>query len=694
MKLPFDALLAAVRAHPAWRALLARGFQPAAGVRMTAAAVTPMIAGQLIGQPAAGVLVGVGGLFVSFLDSGTAYRQKLRTLLTATGAIACAGALGVLAGAHPALAVPALALVACAAGLASIFGAAAESTSIFVLIAFIVNQNAPGGLHDSYLRGLGLLTGGLWATAMSLVLWPIRPYGPALDAVRDCYHALAALYRARLRTAETGTERRALENALARAREVALAARLTGSGISRTGQAILVLIRTADLLYAAGIALTAAADAARANRHDALIGRPLRASVLAAAETAQLLGDSIGAAGGAVDRARFDRHLARFEAKLAACPAGLVEPRQLAAALQRVADLIDTARDTAAALGDSERPIAGELEPLADPAETPGFWARLGDHWSWDSLVLRHAVRLGIACALGLWIAEAWHLYRGVWVPLTVAIILKPDFGGTRERVLGRVTGTVLGGLIAAALTFLLRDPWINLAALIPLGILAYSQKTVAYQRFVMFLTMFVLVMLNLVEQGDWRDPVFRAFDTALGGGIGLLAAYVFWRRSPLLDLPERTAAALDTAREYFVRVAGRLRGEERGTLREARQAAQLAAANLAVDFQRALSQDEDHPEAEPFYSLANAAQRLVDAIVTLAAARPRALSPPLEQEIAQWFAALAAHARARSLPPPAPELPGSPGRSTRRVFEELQGIRNALERLERAHRPGSNLLA
>lgn len=694
MKLPFDALLAAVRAHPAWRALVARGFQPAAGVRMTAAAVTPMIAGHLIGQPSAGVLVGVGGLFVSFLDSGTAYRQKLRMLLTATGAIACAGALGVLAGAHPALAVPALALVACAAGLASIFGAAAESTSIFVLIAFIVNQNAPGGWHDSYLRGLGLLTGGLWATAISLVLWPIRPYGPVLDAVRDCYYALAALYRARLRTAEVGSERRALENALARGREVALANRLTRSGASRTGQAILVLIRTADLLYAAGIALTSAADAARANRHDALIGRPLRASVLAAAETAQLLGDSIGAAGGEVGRARLDHHLARFDAKLAACPAGLVEPRQLAAALQRVSDLVDTARDTAAALGDPERPIAGELEPLSDPAETPGFWARLGDHWSWDSLVLRHAVRLGIACALGLWIAEAWHLYRGVWVPLTVAIILKPDFGGTRERVLGRVTGTVLGGLIAAALTDLLRDPWINLAALIPLGILAYSQKTVAYQRFVMFLTMFVLVMLNLVDHGDWRDPIFRAFDTALGGGIGLLAAYLFWRRSPLVDLPERTAAALETAREYFVRVAARLRGEERGTLRDARQAAQLAAANLAVEFQRALSQDEDDPEAEPYYSLTNATQRLVDAIVTLAAARPRALPPALEQEIAQWFAALAAHARERSLPPPAPELPASPGRSVRRVFEELQGIRNALERLERAHRPGSNLLA
>ena len=44
---------------------------------------------------------------------------------------------------------------------------------------------------------------------------------------------------------------------------------------------------------------------------------------------------------------------------------------------------------------------------------------------------VRHALRLGVATAIAGLIASASHLVRGYWIPMTVVIVLKPNFGGT-----------------------------------------------------------------------------------------------------------------------------------------------------------------------------------------------------------------------------------------------------------------------
>ncbi|MBX9602304.1 MAG: FUSC family protein [Bryobacteraceae bacterium] len=706
--MPVDALLASGRSHPWFRKLTALGFQPATGIRMTAAAVTPMAVGQAIGLPEAGVLVGVGGLFVSFLDSGGAYRQRARTMLTAAVAIALSGAFGVLAASHGVWAGITLFCMAFATGLCGAFGAVAESTSLFVLIAFIVSQNSPGGWNDAMLRFAGLGAGGVWATLVSLILWPLRPYGPQLDAVAGGYRSLAALFQTRLGTDPASlAERRAVENALAQARERTLENRASRQGISPIGQNLLVLIRQCDLLYAAGISLDTAASIAEHRGSVTAYRRPLRALVLTVSRAAGQLAAAISAGGGpGVDRSRFDRALNRFCRRAAA---GNDETRAVLRGVQRIATLLNTAIQACTALKQPASERAGEMDP---PVPESGDWReKLAALWTLDSLILRHALRLAVTATLGLWIAWAWRLHRGAWVPLTVAIILKPDFGGTRDKALGRVAGTMLGGVIAAVLDFYLGNPWLNVAALVPLGILAFSQKAVAYQRFVLFLTVFVLVMLNLVDHGDWRDPLFRIVDTAIAGALALLTAQLFFPKSGIDEFPARIGDALQAIRTYLGGVLLRFRGGDPGPLRNQRLNAQLAAANLAVDFQRFLSENRERAEAEPVYSLVNSVQRLADDTITLAQYTPdkpdeQALSQILrfDEETGNLLRDLEIAARNRALPPAAPDFEGAldrlqgsltPARNAATlIVEEMQGIRNALVRLEKAHRSGSNLLA
>src|SRR5262245_13551334 len=92
------------------------------GVRTTAALLAPLLAGQLAAHPAVGLMAAVGGMIVSLADIGGPYWTKAVTMGVATICTATATFLGTGAGSLPWLCIPFVFLVACAAGLAAVFG--------------------------------------------------------------------------------------------------------------------------------------------------------------------------------------------------------------------------------------------------------------------------------------------------------------------------------------------------------------------------------------------------------------------------------------------------------------------------------------------------------------------------------------------------------------------------------------------
>jgi len=65
------------------------------------------------------------------------------------------------------------------------------------------------------------------------------------------------------------------------------------------------------------------------------------------------------------------------------------------------------------------------------------------------SAACRHAVRLACCFALADALGRTLDLPRGYWVPMTVAIVLKPDVAATFTHGLGRVAGTTVGLVLA-----------------------------------------------------------------------------------------------------------------------------------------------------------------------------------------------------------------------------------------------------
>jgi len=136
-----------------------------------------------------------------------------------------------------------------------------------------------------------------------------------------------------------------------------------------------------------------------------------------------------------------------------------------------------------------------------------------------------HSLRLAIASAIGLALYRCLHLEHGYWILLTVLVIVKPEYTATRQRAFERMLGSVLGGAVGLLLAVFLRNIVVLDLLLVVFAVLAYSHSPRSYSLFTLFLTPFVVLMLNIVEPGDWQIALVRIGNTLAGGVLALIIA-------------------------------------------------------------------------------------------------------------------------------------------------------------------------
>ena len=139
---------------------------------------------------------------------------------------------------------------------------------------------------------------------------------------------------------------------------------------------------------------------------------------------------------------------------------------------------------------------------------------------TWRSPVLRFALRISMAVAAGLWIAD--HLpysSHGYWVLLTIVVILKPTFSMTRQRNFDRVLGTLIGCVIAAVILRFTHSTWILM------GVLYLS--TAASAAFVTIKYRYTAIAACVQVLGSKGAIGERLVDTLIGAAIATAFSYV-----------------------------------------------------------------------------------------------------------------------------------------------------------------------
>lgn len=623
----------------------------ATGVRTTAAVVVPLVIGQLAGDTALAMMVGIGGLNVSLADIGGPYRMKAVTMGVATISLAAAAFLGTVVGRSLWLSLPLMFLLASAGGLAGLYGNAAAKVSFLSLILFVLMVGMPAGVTDGAERCMALIGGGLWAMALSLWLWPLHPYQPIREAVAACYRAISAFIGAACRArvggedarsgwSESVTQERAtVVEAIAQAHGMLEGIRASRAGMSPTGQELLVLLRSANSIFDAAIALAETLEEPSHHAYYARVRGEVEGTVQQLAAAATALATAIRQGHDGVDLRALDQATAAVGDRMTALQQSLQASAQdfaevfdlqsTAQALQVVTRYVHAAADILARVGGLQMTARHSgVGRQTWRAHLDVVTSRLQDNLTFRSLTFRHALRLGVTATVAAALPTLLNLPHGAWVALTAMVILKPNFGGTyqqaKQRVVGTVTGSVVGAILAAAITELLTLDLL----LVLFGILAFSLNARNYGLGVLFLTPFFVLLLNTVQPGDWEVAAIRSFNTVIGGLLALLAGYLLWPSWERERLPEQVARTIAANRDYFLGVITGYRGQtsDPAALRSTRTQAQLENANAAAAFQRLLSEPEvQHGPIGPTYALVTYNQRFYDSVTTLAVNLPDA---------------------------------------------------------------------
>ncbi|RAJ69834.1 putative membrane protein YccC [Streptomyces sp. Amel2xB2] len=157
----------------------------------------------------------------------------------------------------------------------------------------------------------------------------------------------------------------------------------------------------------------------------------------------------------------------------------------------------------------------------------------------WSSPVCRHAVRVAVAVAVTYLLGNALPPEHGYWAPLTVVMVMRPDFSRTYERGFARLGGTLVGVGIAGTVTGLLHPPpWGSAALAVASIAFMYLLMRTGYAITSVCIGAYVVFLLG-VAGSLWSQTVLeRIWLTALGGAVALLIYAVFpaWETPRLRD--------------------------------------------------------------------------------------------------------------------------------------------------------------
>jgi uncharacterized membrane protein YccC len=200
-----------------------------------------------------------------------------------------------------------------------------------------------------------------------------------------------------------------------------------------------------------------------------------------------------------------------------------------------------------------------------------------------SSIAFRHALRCGVCLALAVAGERAAGLPHGFWIPMTVAIVLKPDFAGTFSFGLLRVIGTMLGLVLTTALVhFAFGGEWERLALLAILCVGFRLLTTVHYGIGVTLLTGLVVILLSFEGIAPGETMIARGIATAIGCALAL-AGYVIWPTSETRRVTDALATMIDAYRAHLDAL---LQGDS-ATRAAARSAARSARTNAQASLER-----------------------------------------------------------------------------------------------------------
>jgi uncharacterized membrane protein YccC len=593
----------------------------------------PLVAGYALGLPRGGLVIASGALNVAYSDGSDPYIERAKRMLSSSFLCALAVFAGAISGKHYAIAVAVAAAWAFAAGMLVSISPAAGDLGIISLVSLLIYSAQKLTPHQAALSGVLALAGGLFQTFLSLALWPVQRYEPERRALGTFYFELAQI-----------AEKTPQSHAAPPASEPGTQAQVALSGLARDtsleGVRYRALLTQAERIRLSLLILTRLR--VRMNRESE--GHPgveiLDAFLREAGQVIESVADSLRNAKPAESARQHFLVLEALTKKLRES-ASTVAPSFLSAMLQDSRFQMDALGGQLRAVFDlaTHTTPAGQAAFGKEEARQP-WWLRfsgrivtLRANLNFRSSAFRHAVRLAAMVALGDALGQSLSWQRSYWLPMTIVLVLKPEFTTTFSRGLLRIAGTIIGLILATALFhFLPSSPAYHIVMIFAFTFFLRWVGPANYGIFGIAVSALVVLLIAITGIAPQEVIWARGTNTALGGALALLAYWIWptWERT---RVSERIAQLLDAYRNYYHALAHSMLHPESPEIRaldRARLAARTARSNLEASVDRLGAEPGTSPEQmSRLNAMLASSHRFVHAVMALEAGQLRTASVP-----------------------------------------------------------------
>ena len=604
------------------------------GLRVTVIIVVPVLFGLHYGRIPEALLFMLAALNVTLVDmGGMTYRKTARILILTTILNAFAAIVAQTAGLHIVTASILTAIWLAGVAMLGLLGNSGVMISfvnsvIFVLI--VVNPSKLDSIEGIFII---FIAGGVWAMLLSLLAWPIRPYQPIRKAIAQCFFENAIFLRA---LAMIDKNEAALPNqdqetidklhrkfraGIDNAHDMLSDIRKGRYNKSEVEDSLISLLQSVSKDHRSLIAIK--------------VWHQQKKKKLDFSELRKTKGLFLELADIQDDIANLVLHSKISEKNLLTKIDRLKneyivsedqESGQIKEMFKIVEQIIERLK-TEALMAAWQNPSFRRKDVKINPGSLISkdripFLMLLKNNLTYKSTCFRHALRIGITGSVSVFLALIFNLPHGFWMPLTVVVIMAPDFGGSfLIRTLQRGSGTILGGLFAILVISQIHSTILIIIFLIVLTFVAISIQTINYALFVFFLTPLIVTMYSISDAGNWHIPVDRVIETIAGIALALIGSQFLFPAWEKYRFPDRVSNLLTNTDLYFNKVLLALTGEKISPLIliSLNREMELSSSNANASLQRTLTQPGLNTELIPpmmaFLSLLN---QLIQSVICL----------------------------------------------------------------------------
>ncbi|TYC17183.1 hypothetical protein ES677_02525 [Bizionia gelidisalsuginis] len=242
-------------------------------------------------------------------------------------------------------------------------------------------------------------------------------------------------------------------------------------------------------------------------------------------------------------------------------------------------------------------------------------------NFSLKSPMFRHALRIAVAIVFGFAVGSVLGVKNAYWIALTIIVIMRPNYGLTKERSKNRIIGTLIGAVIASAIVIITENTTVYMVLAIISLTFAFSLIQQSYKAGAAFITLTIVFVYALMDPNAFEVIQYRVIDTILGAGIAVLANYALLPSWEYKNLDGVIFEVIQANNNYLqaTKTLYHKKGTNHLEYKVYRKKAFLAMSNLNAAFQR-LTQDPKSKQKESvlIYDIVTLNHTILSAIASI----------------------------------------------------------------------------